>query len=193
MWSPLYCNPIVYETLIRMRHRKFFDARLKLIARILKGKRVVELGCGTGRNSLFLDCKYKGFDIKKKFVKYGKKKDRNVEVGNVFSVSFKGYDAILMVDILHHLPDHEKLLKKAIQSRKSVIVCEPFEKPIKNGLLKFVFKKLNGWLDSDGTNPHVEWYSKKDLKKMFRSFGDCRLYNVGKDVIAYYPGKTDSC
>ncbi len=188
MWSPLYCNPIVYETLIRIRHRKYLSFRLKLIARILKGKNVVELGCGTGRNSLFLGSNYKGFDIKEKFVKYGKKKNRNVHVGNVFSISLKSFDAILMVDVLHHLPEHAKLLKKAVGSGKAVVICEPFEKAMKNRAMRFVFKKLNKWIDSDGTNPHVEWYSKKDLKTLFKSFGSCRLYNVGKDIIAYYPG-----
>jgi len=187
MKSPLYRSPLIYEKLIRVRLGKNFKKRLVLISKLLRGKRAIELGCGSGHNSLFLDCSYTGFDMNKKFVRYGIKKKRNVAIGDVFDVPLNNYDSIIMIDILHHLPDHKKLLKKALFTQKEVVVCEPFENHFNNRFVNIAFKKLSNWTDSDGINPPVAWYRKNKLKSFFKSFGKCDLYEIGENIIAHYP------
>ncbi len=176
-------SPNIYETMIKLRHG---NERMKTIGKFLNGKKVIELGCATGYNSEYLDCDYRGFDMNKAFVAYGKNKGRNIAVGNVFDVPLANYDAILIVDVLHHVVDHKGLLKKALATGKQVIVCEPFERDFNNRAIEWLFDKVNKWIDSDGINPPVDWYKKKKLRTFFRSFGPCELYEIGEDVIAYY-------
>ena len=187
MKSPLYASPRFYEKMIRLRHRRSFGERMNKISKILEGKRVVELGCGTGHNSTFLkECRYKGFDMNRNFVNHGKKRKRNVNIGDVFNIKLKNYDSILIVDLLHHLPNHKKLLSTAVKSGKEVVVCEPFDMKFKNSFVDFAFRKLNKWIDSDGINPHIKWYSKTDLKKFFRKFGNCTFEQAGNSIITHY-------
>ena len=179
-------SPHIYETLIKFRHGR---QRVELIANFLNGKKVVELGCATGYNSEYLKCEYRGFDMNKGFIAYGNKKKRNVELGNVFDVPMNQYDAILIVDVLHHVTDHTGLLRKALSTGKEVVVCEPFEHDFKNRAAEWLFKKLNKWVDSDGINPPVDWYKKEELIGFFKSFAKCELHEIGEDIIAYYKNK----
>lgn len=186
MKSPLYASPWFYEMLIKARHGQAMKERMAIIAGLLDGKNIVELGCATGYNSEFLKGSYRGFDMNRSFIDYGKKKMRNVEMGNVFDVPLNEYDAILIVDVLHHVPAHKGLMKKTLSTGKEVVVCEPFDRNFNSRLAEWAFTKINKWVDSDGINPPVDWYKKDELKQYFTSFGKCGLYEVGEDIIAHY-------
>lgn len=183
MKSPLYYHGYIYESLISLRHGK---ERLKLINTLVNKKRVLELGCGTGVNGDFLECDYCGYDLNHNFIKYGKKKKRNVNIGDVFKINLDKYDVILIVDVLHHIPGHKDLMKKILSLKKEVIVCEPFCKDFKNKSAEKIFNKLNEWVDSDGINKPVKWYKKEELKNYFKSLGTCEFYYIGEDIIAHY-------
>ncbi len=189
MKSPLYMSPFIYESLVPLKHRELFADRVALLYRLLNGKKVVELGCGTGHNSDFLDCDYHGFDMNQAFIDYGKRKKRRVDVGNAFDVPLEDYELILIVDVLHHLPDHPDLLKKALDTGKELVVCEPFDHEFSNGVVEFIYTHLNRWIDSDGINPPIKWYKKDDLKSFFKVGGNCDLYEIGEDVIAHYKNR----
>jgi len=187
MKSPLYIFPSLYEKLIPFHHGHAYKERMFLIKLLLKGKRILELGCGTGINSIFLDGDYYGFDANEEFIKYGKKKGRNINYGNIYNIPLKNCDAILIVDVLHHLPDHCKLLKKIVSTGKEVVVCEPFNHKPKSKLIGCIYSKIGELLDSDGINKPVHWYNKSELKRFFNELGKCNISIVGEDLVAHYP------
>ena len=190
MKSPLYHSPTIYETIMPLWLGKTFKKRVNKISHLLEGKRVMEIGCGTGLNEKFLkNCNYVGLDLNEKFVNYGKARGRNVKLGDAFDVPLGGYDSILFVDILHHIPNHEKVLKKALRTKKEVIVCEPFDKGNKNKFIEAILNRIGEIIDSDGINPPFLWYNKNELKRFFENCGSCIIHEAGDDLIAHYLGR----
>ena len=183
MKSPLYYNGYIYELLIGFRHGR---ERLKIINKIVNNKRVLELGCGTGINGEFLDCDYCGYDLNHNFIRYGKNKNRNVIHGDAFNVKLDKYDIICVIDFLHHVKDHKFIMKKLIKSKKELVICEPFIREFNNKHIGRVYHKLNEWVDSDGINKPVKWYTKAQLIQFFNSFGKCKIYQTKKGIIAHF-------
>ncbi len=97
-------------------------AMIEYFADLLPGKKVLDAGCGPGRDSLLLaekGLKVVGVDASKEMIKLASKlaKTRNTvfRVGDVRKLSFKGnsFDGVWCVGVLVHFPPEE--FRKALK------------------------------------------------------------------------------
>ena len=101
---------------------------------IIEPKKVLELGCGNGRNAIFLakqGCHVDAVDSSEEAINWAKEnaKKEGVEVNfickSIFDLNFKEreYDLVYDSGCFHHIPPHRRfsyltLLKKALKSKK---------------------------------------------------------------------------
>jgi SAM-dependent methyltransferase len=195
----IYHFPRFYELVLKIIHRGNAEKRYEHIAsKIKKNETVLDLGCGTGILNRFIEkCKYLGFELNGKFVKYAKKKGFNVIRKNIFDFSSypKKIDTIVLCDVLHHVyPRHKFLLEKIRGFAKKIIVCEPYENE-KDNILRKLVRVIGIVIDFDGYNSilkkiHGRWYSKRGLVSFFKNSikdrRDLSIKEIGKDLIAVY-------
>ncbi len=182
--SFIYFHPAIYEVGIKVL---YLDA-LKILKDIVgKHKTVLEPASGYGRNQKFLypSCVYSGFDLNKSFVKYARKKGRNVFLGDIFEErNFKEVDVILLCDILHHLSDDKikKLLILATKyAKEKIVIVEPQFVKIasKKNVFSRLFAKIFSIVDYDGFNKIENWLSEKEYYDLFR---ELRIENKISDI-----------
>jgi len=180
--SPIYYSPRLYEASISLLHPQ---ERYELISKLIEGKSVLELGCGTGHISKFIEGGYRGIDINERFISYARKRGRNVEKGDIYNLGHVREEVILVCDLLHHLPDHESFLDSLIATGKEVIISEPFDRfpKLANRLLFIV--------DSDGVNDskNIPWFYGTELKKYFEEKGAYDVISVKDAIIAVFNSK----
>jgi len=204
-WKSItYKFPQLYDYFLGDSYKERFNY---ISERIGKNKTVLELGCGTGILTKFIDSsnKYIGWDLNQDFVNYVKKRGYEAELRSVFD--YKNYpdvDYIILCDILHHVcPNHEKLLKYTTR-HTNTIVAEPIatdasqmtmENAAMNIGLKFLsiipeemMRLLDHFLlDNDGFNPYdnrMKWkYNDKTLKELYSKFGIDDIKIIGHDYI----------
>ena len=185
-----------------------YKERFKYIAkRIGKNKTVLELGCGSGILTRFLDDSntYIGWDLNRDFVKYVNKIGHKAELRNVFD--YKNYpdvDFIVLCDILHHVcPNHEKLLKLTTKHAPT-IVAEPkatdaSQMTMENKAMDFGLKFLSiipeelmrlldhFLLDNDGFNKYdnrMLWkYNDNQLRELYQKYNINDIKVIGHDYI----------
>ena len=204
-WKSItYQFPQLYDYFLGDSYKERFTY---IADRIGKNKRVLELGCGTGILTKFLDesNEYIGWDLNRDFVKYVQKRGHVGELKNVFD--YKNYpdvDFIVLCDILHHVcPNHEELLKYTTR-HAATIVAEPkatdasqmtMENAAMNIGLKFLsiipeelMKLLDHFLlDNDGFNPYdnrMLWkYNDKELRDLYQKYNINDIKVIGHDYI----------
>jgi hypothetical protein len=155
----------------------YFDG-LKILKDIIgKKKRVFEPACGYGRMKKYLysDCIYSGIDLNRRFIKYGKRRNRDIQLGHVLDMSmYSRADAILLCDILHHLGinDIRKLLAIAVQfALEKIIIIEPTFVHVasKNNIFSRAIGGAMAAMDADGFNNITRWMSKQEYTRLFHS------------------------
>jgi SAM-dependent methyltransferase len=184
MKSIFYRYPLLYDWGIRFL---YIDG-LKILKDIIgRKKSVFEPACGYGRMKKYIhpDCSYSGIDLNETFINYGKKKNRNIKVGNALDSSmYKQADTVLLCDILHHLKmkDMYKLVETASEfAREKVVIIEPIFVTIgsKNNPFSRAVAKMMKVMDSDGFNEIERWLSIDEYNELFHSF---RSMNGFKDM-----------
>lgn len=174
MKSIFYRYPLLYDLGIRFL---YFDG-LKILKDIIgKKKSVFEPACGYGRMTRYIhsDCSYSGIDLNSDFIAYGRKKKRNIEMGNVLDhTKYREADTVLLCDILHHLKtgDIRKLLSIAVQfAREKVVIIEPTFVTIatKKNIFSRLIGKIMATIDSDGINEIDQWMSREEYHNLFNS------------------------
>lgn len=174
MKSFMFIHPFFYDTFIRLL---YLDG-LKILKKIVGVKKsVFEAGCGYGRLKKYIDpsCSYSGIDLNKKFITFGRKKNRDIHVGNVLDVNqYRDSDVILLADILHHLPlkDAGKLLAIAVRfAREKILIIEPTFVIIGayNNFFSRIIGKIMKWLDADGINEIEKWLTRDEYDALFKS------------------------
>lgn len=184
--SPLYWSGSVYHAGIWLMHGTSLDRRYRYIAGQV-GDSVVDVGCGTGVLANYIpgEKKYLGIDLNERFLKYARKKGRNVMMQNALTFDrYSEYDACVIMDLLHHInPRHEEFLERVMRDvRKRVIICEPFDVTGRSPIMKSIVRLI----DSDGTNVTEEWMDKRTLYEFYKSFGPKSVVEMGKAMIAVY-------
>ena len=87
-----------------------------------KGSKILDIGCGNGRNMCYPDYDFRGVDISNEFVKICCDKGLNVKKGTMTELPYKNnsFDAILSIASFHHL-NNETDRNKALQEMKRVL------------------------------------------------------------------------
>ena len=89
---------------------------------IPKGSKILDIGCGNGRNMLYDDHEFKGVDISCEFVKICCNRGLDVKKGTMTELPFENnsFDVILSIASFHHL-NNERNRNKALQEMKRVL------------------------------------------------------------------------
>ncbi|OGK22189.1 hypothetical protein A2866_03465 [Candidatus Roizmanbacteria bacterium RIFCSPHIGHO2_01_FULL_39_8] len=103
----------------------------------LKGKRVIDVGCGDGSYTIDLYKKYKpeytlGFDASRNAINLAKvlyKKNKNIyfEKGNIYNIPkrFGNFDIAIIRGVLHHLDSPQKAIQSVAKVASHIIILEP--------------------------------------------------------------------
>ncbi len=195
--SLMYSHPKVYDLILKFLHGNSLKERYEIISReIGSNKKVIDVGCGTGKFAQFLDktCEYNGIDLNEKFAEHAKNKGLNIKTGNLLDEkNYSQCDVTLICDVLHHvIPNDKKLIEICMNISKKTIICEPFTEDgffnkcggiFQNSRL---FHNLLG--EADGVNTFEdmkEWlaHDRDDVIMLLESYGAKRTIIVGGDII----------
>jgi hypothetical protein len=171
--SVFYRHPLLYDLGI---HFLYFN-RLKILKEIVgHDMTVFEPACGFGRMKQYLypDCTYSGIDLNEIFVSFGRKKNRNIHLGDILKEeNYRSADIILLCDILHHLqmPEIHSMFQIAGKFAKKIIIIEPTFVAIaaKKNLFSQLLGKFMTRVDSDGFNEITHWMSRDEYQDLFAS------------------------
>jgi len=180
----MYHSPRLYEFVLRRMHGPSLEKRYELIRQRTKGKRVLDVGCGTGMLGEYVD-NYAGIDLNSGFLQYARKKGLDVLKLNVFDVKhYPKADVYVVTDLLHHVqPNHHDLVADLVKTKKGLIICEPFDSSESR------FKRiLYSFLDFDLINPMFKekWYTKQQLTDFYKDVVKAdEIIEMGGDLIAF--------
>ncbi len=189
-----YKYPQLYQFLIPLLHRRAVLKRFS--EEVGQDVTVFDVGAGFGQMARYLDSStsYYGIDLNQKFVEFGRRKQRDLAVKDIFDpAAYRQSDVIIVVDIIHHLPP-EKLpeLFELIfaNATQRVVILEPAFLNLgkKYGVLgsavDWVFKKL----DDDGINTIEHWMSENEYATLFENrFSTTGSKRFGLKVQKIYP------
>lgn len=141
---------------------------LKLIFSRKKPKRILDIGCGTGETLsylkvLFPSCELYGVDLSLLAVRFSKERShKNIYHANATKLSFKEnfFDAVLFLDVLEHVNNHQKAIKEAkrvVKNGGMIIITSP--------ALPFI------WSNYDVSASHKRRYTKKEIKILAKKAG----------------------
>ena len=87
-----------------------------------KGNKILDIGCGNGRNMCYPDYEFSGVDISSEFVKICCDRGLDVKKGTMTELPFENnsFDVILSIASFHHL-NNESNRNKALQEMKRVL------------------------------------------------------------------------
>jgi SAM-dependent methyltransferase len=185
--SPLYWSGYGYDAGIKLMHGRSLRLRYRYLSD-LSDESVLDVGCGTGSlvDHLPDKSRYLGIDLNERFIKFAKKKGRNVIKQDALTFDrFSDFDVCVIMDVLHHIkPHHEEFIERVLRDvRKRVVICEPFDDPGRNRIHKNLIKIV----DYDGTNwTDEEWMDKGSLLKFYEGFNPVIVDEVGQSIVAVY-------
>jgi len=149
---------------------KASESRQKLILDHIEGNNIIDIGCGTG---VWTDTLAKkgfnvvGVDQEKSFITRAKKtKEGQFLCAPAESLPFKKnqFDTALLINVLEHVDDDQKVLRQAAKIARKVIINVPKQTP-KNLFDKGVVYKHH--ID----NTHQRTYTRKTLSNLIKKSG----------------------
>jgi len=184
----MYYSPRMYEVMMKISHRSILLKRFCVIRDLVGAGSVLELGCGTAVIQDFLGLPYLGIEKNPKFVNYALKRNRNVVIDDIFN--FGNYlhereKTILLMDVLHHIPDSGRLMDMLVDSDiNQIIVCEPYDLPDSRIHSSRI---LNRVFDSDGINDATEWHDRENLIEFYKGYGGTDFIELRNSMITRIP------
>jgi len=135
-WNKSYESDRSYEDMKKKRTRS--NLIIKEIGKHLKtNSRILDLGCGSGLISHEFrkeQIYYKGIDFSEVAIKKAKEHFQNFDFEIVDLNEYKieeAYNIILVLDILEHIDNPDRLLKQAIRKGNIIIINSPFKDTVK--------------------------------------------------------------
>ena len=171
--SVFYRHPRLYDLGIHFLYLN----RLKIVKEIVgHGQSVFEPACGFGRMKKYLypDCAYAGIDLNEKFIRFGRRKNRDIRLGNILEEeNYRQADVVLLCDILHHLQRHDihRLARIAGKFAKRIVIIEPTFVALaaNKNTFSHLLGKLMTRVDADGFNEISHWMSREEYNDLFVS------------------------
>jgi 2-polyprenyl-3-methyl-5-hydroxy-6-metoxy-1,4-benzoquinol methylase len=149
-------------------------------------KKLLEVGCGAGFSVDYLKGKfinYTGVDYSKNLIKYAIKHNSMSGVEfeclnvNEFNSETK-FDVVLMIGVLHHMPEPEKVIKslERILTPKGIIVVN--EPQAGNPIIGFL-RKIRKKIDNNYSEDQVE-FTRNEICSIFEKCGhEVKTYSQG--------------
>lgn len=132
-----------------------------------EGDRVLDLGCGMCNISELVQ--QKGYEVVSadiKSVSYVDGIEPVVYDGNRLPFKDNAFDVCLLITVLHHTPDPDKVIKEAIRTSKRIIIIEDIYINLFHKYVTYIFDSI---LNFEYFNhPHSN-KSDKQWKKLFSS------------------------
>lgn len=160
----------------------FMDRVIREVGRPLRGMRILDLGCGTGQNSLWLEPynEVVSYDPALEGVRMTRKRRKTpgghiVGGGEHLPFRDESFDGVLLIDVLEHIPEHEQVTAEVRRVLKpgGVVLCTVPENP-----------RLYSRIDE--ANGHVRRYTREEL---VRVWAPCRpevLFDYGFPFMRLY-------
>jgi len=146
--------------------------RINLVSKLVPpGASVLDVGCSTGFNAVFLkkkrNIKYTGFDVSKAAIAKAKKKGLNVFTGdaNEFNLK-KKFDYVTILETLEHLVNPVgSLLSAKKHAKKGIIVSLP-----NSGYFTWRLQLLLGIFPRQSFT-HLHYWSIRDFEQFCKTLG----------------------
>ncbi len=187
---------LIAEDFSRTRDRPWYEIRFLFSDYLFAGDKVLDLGCGNGRNLIYFKEKivdYFGVDNSPELIKIAKKKhpDQNFRVDNALNLSFGDnfFDKVYSIAVLHQIPSKEfrlqflKEAKRVLRPKGLLVltVWNLYRKEHIISVIKNAFLKLLGKTELDYRDILVPWgnkleryyhfFSKKELRELAQEAG----------------------
>lgn len=158
-------------------HDRIFKAIKSLIPREFFGRRISDLGCGDGSNTLRIKKVFKprnivGCERNLYLIKRAREKGLKVEKLDLNESIPKGEMATFSFS-LHHIRDKVSLLKKIKQTFQYIFLIEP---------MKDLYHTL---LDAGYPLSEKDW-----IKVFDEALGEYKLHKQGNNLIVFYSSKS---
>ena len=169
---------------------------------------ILDVGCGYGITSIYFALKNNkrdvtGSELQKKRVRTANKASRNIDnvsfearnliesnknaqtkFGTLKNKFFKGYDAIIAIDLLHHISNKEKDIfikecKKRLKKKGLLIIKDIDKKPFHKYLWNYVHDLLM-------TKDKLYFYSLKQMKSLIEK-NEFKIIKIKKLRNIFYP------
>ncbi len=129
----------------------------------ISGKKVLEIGCGFGRDSInFSDYEYVGIDASPKMIESAKKKYPNMDfrLMDFYKLDFShnSFDGVLAIASLLHIPKKE--IKEVIQSIIKLLKSNGV------GLITMRKGEGEGWREKSASKRYFAFYQIEEFKKI---------------------------
>ena len=142
---------------------------------------LLDIACGAGgiTNILLEKLKTKktaGLDISKEMIRVAKLNDKKKKIvwlcQNIFDYhSKKRFDLVTCIDIIEHIEDDLKFLKKVATLGNKVLIKVPMEDSILDNKIMRKLKIRDYWKESEIKYGHIHHYNETDLLKLFDKAG----------------------
>ncbi len=173
------------------RNKKFLEERYnytyKKLFGLNKKKKVIEIGCGRGDFLKYLKgkkIKAKGVEFDSHLVQVCKRKQLDVVYGNIDDKKLKYYDLCVMFDVLEHLTDPVKYLKKITKTLKKNSYLVFYTPNIKSMGFELMNEKQNLIYPFH----HLSFFDKKSIKYLAKKLNMkiISYETYGLDLIDYF-------
>ena len=151
-----------------------FEHRLNTIMKLTKSGRLLDIGCAAG---FFLDLarkrgwKVSGIELSPDAIKFSKEKLKlSVKKGDIdkTKLSRSLYEAVTLFDVIEHLPNPYKALRKINASLKPggiIVITTPDVGSIAARILG------KNWLEFKRIREHIYFFSRETISKMLEKSG----------------------
>ena len=180
----------------RTRNKPWYEIRFLFSNYLFSGDKVLDLGCGNGRNILYFNEKltdYYGVDNSAELISLARKKypQKNFTIDNALNLSFSGnfFDKVYSIAVLHQIPSNKLRLKflkeaKRVLRPKGLLVLTVWKLhkldhlvlALKSSFMKMMNKSKLDYGDvlipwGDKIERYYHFFSEKGLKELVKKAG----------------------
>jgi len=142
---------------------------------------LLDIACGAGGITAILEHELKpketvGLDISSEMIRVAKSKDTDKAITWLCQDIFnycpdRKFDLVTCIDIIEHVEDDLRFLKKVSSFGKKVLVKVPMEDSILDNKIIRTLKIRDPWKESENRYGHIHHYNEKQLLELFDKSG----------------------